>query len=368
MVSLRGLNRHAAWCSNYEFEDVICEVDDVDLLAPSPGAIHDLRRWLARRLIWRPGLSRIPMNPGLKPMTLQNEYDLCVFVCMNLSDLIYLRGVQGWKDRCKTSVCIVVEFYGNWIREYANHLRLLEAFDQTFFCFSNCVDPVQKVIGKPCVHLPLAADVLRFTPYPNPPKRTIDVYSMGRRSESAHQALLEMAGRGEIFYIHDTIPGGMIQPPDHVAHRNLVANLAKRSRLFVAYPAKVGREEDTRGESEVGARFFEGAASGAVMIGQAPTIPTFQQDFNWPDAVIDLGSDTTELKHRLGEYLGDPERMHAMSRKNASEALLHFDWVYRWKEVLARVGLAPTERLLRRERRLLELADIAGGDTLRSIS
>jgi hypothetical protein len=56
------------------------------------------------------------------------------------------------------------------------------------------------------------------------------------------------------------------------------------------------------------------------------TIPTFQQAFNWPDAVIELGSDTTVLRHRLGEYLGDPERMHAMSRKNAAEALLHFDW------------------------------------------
>ena len=32
-MSLRDTNKHAAWCSNYEFEDVICEVDEVDRLA-----------------------------------------------------------------------------------------------------------------------------------------------------------------------------------------------------------------------------------------------------------------------------------------------------------------------------------------------
>jgi len=361
MMSLRDLNRHAAWCSNYEFEDVICDVDDVELVSPRAGAGYDRRQWLARRLIWRPGLSRIPMNPGLERVTLDKEYDLFVFVGMNLSDLIYLRGLRGWKDRCKKSVCIIVEFYAKWIQDYRNHLKLLDAFDQTYFCFANCVEPVRAILGKPCSHLPLAADVLRFTPLPHSPARCIDVYSMGRRSESAHQAMLAMASRGEMFYIHDTIPGGMVQPPDHAAHRNMVANFAKRSRFFVTYPAKVGVEEETRGESEVGARFFEGAASGAVMIGQAPTIATFERDFHWPDAVIDLGEDASGLKPRLREYQEDPARMQALSRQNATEALRRFDWVYRWKEILNGMGMKPTERMRMRERRLCELADQADG-------
>jgi hypothetical protein len=50
-----------------------------------------------------------------------------------------------------------------------------------------------------------------------------------------------------------------------------------------------------------------------------------------------------------------------MSRRNAAEALLRHDWVYRWKQILEIAGLKPTMAMEARERRLLELAEMAGG-------
>ena len=365
MVSLRGANRHAAWCSNYEFEDVICGIDDVELFSLKPGPAYEARQWFVRRLVWKPGVRQLTphINPGLQPVTLEKDYDLFTYVCMNPADLVYLSAIKGWKDRCRKKVCFMVEFYAGWLKEYDFHLSLLKDFDHVVLCFSGSVPAVQGVVGKPCHHVPLGADVIRFSPYPNPPARTIDVYSMGRRSEAAHDELLKKAAQRELFYIYDTIPGLLIQPRDHRQHRDLVANCAKRSRFFVTYPAKVDVADETRGQSEVGARFYEGAATGAVLLGQAPTIPAFAKDFHWPDAVVDIGSTADDLNAVLGKFKADPDRLQAVNRKNAVEALRRFDWAYRWKEMLRIVGMEPTARLVQREKQLHQLAAMAESDS-----
>ncbi len=358
IASLRGSNPHAAWCSNYEFEDVICGIDNVDLLTLDAGPRFELRRRLARTMIWKPGLNRVipHFNPGLKPVRIERDYDLFAFICMGPADLIYLSAIQGWKERCRKKICYMVEFYAGWTREYANHLRLLEGFDHVTQCFSGSVDAVREATGIAAHHVPLGADTLRFTPYPNPPARTIDVYSMGRRSDVVHQSLLKKAAGRELFYIYDTIPGLLVQPKDHRQHRDLVANCAKRSRFFVAYPAKVDVADETRGQSEVGARFYEGAATGALLLGQAPTIPAFTKEFHWPDAVVDAGKTGADLGAVLAAFRNDPARYERASRQNATHALRHFDWAFRWNQLLDIAGLKPGLRLSERTRNLRALA------------
>jgi hypothetical protein len=357
IVSLRGINKHAAWCSNYEFEDVIGSVDEVDLFTLEPGVAHARREWLSRRLIWRPGLKHLTpyVNPGLRKIRLERQYDVFVFVCMNPSDLIYLSAVDGWKD-CKQRICYMVEFYAGWAKEYAYHLSLLKGFDFVAQSFSSCVPAVAAASGRPCHAVPLGVDTLRYTPLPDPLPRSIDIYSMGRRVESAHDALLARARKRELFYIYDTIPGLNITPRDYVQHRELVANFGKRARFFLAYPAKVDTAEETRGASEVGARFFEGAATGAVLLGQAPTVQAFSNDFNWPDAIVDLGSTAESVDAFLATVNRDAERYAAAGRRNAVEALKRFDWAYRWKELLRLAGVAPHPKLVEREQRLNDLA------------
>lgn len=358
IASLRGSNPHAAWCSNYEFEDVICGIDDVDLLTLDAGPRFELRRRLARTMIWKPGLNRVipHFNPGLKPVRIERDYNLFAFICMGPADLIYLSAIQGWKERCRKKICFMVEFYSGWTKEYANHLRLLEGFDHVTQCFNGSVSAVEQATGIPSHHVPLGADVFRFTPYPNPPARTVDVYSMGRRSEVVHQSLLEKAANRELFYIYDTIPGLLVQPKDHRQHRDLVANCAKRSRFFVAYPAKVDVAEETRGQSEVGARFYEGAATGALLLGQAPTIPAFAKEFHWSDAVVDAGKTAGDLEAVLATFRNDPVRYERASRQNAVQALRHFDWAYRWQQLLEVAGLKPGRRLIERTQQLQSLA------------
>ena len=361
LVSQRRINRLAAWCSNYEFEDTIQAVDDVDVLELTPGRWHAPREWVARRMMWRRGLQQLTphFSPGLERVKLTRDYDLFVYVCMNPWDLIYLGAIDGWKDRCAKKICFMAEFYAGWTQEFDFHLKLLRGFDHVALPFAGSVDAVGRATGRPCHHVPLGVDVRRFTPDPRPPDRTIDVYSMGRRDETAHRALLQKAGRGDLFYVYDTIPGTLIQPRNHHEHRDLIANIAKRSRMFVTFPAKVGHHDETRGQSEVGARFFEGAAAGAIMIGQAPTAAAFRRDFDWADPVIDLGASGERLDDVLTHFRRDPDHAAAISRRNALEAIRRFDWSARWEQMLDLVTLPPSPRLARRRASLDDLASAA---------
>ncbi len=361
IASLRGINRLAAWCSNYEFEDVAANVDGADLCVLEPGRTFTPSSWVVARLLWRPVVRHVGrhMNPGLKQIALTQDYDLFVFICMNPFDLLFLNGIPEWRKRAKTAVCYISELYAGTVNEYEFLLRTLRDFDHVLLSHSGTVEATQRVVERPCHHVALATDVMRFTPLPDWPARCIDVYSMGRRAEWAHEELLAMSEARELFYMYDTIPSKMMRPPNHDQHRSLIANIAKRSRYFVAYPAKVTNDDETRGQSEVGARFFEGVAAGAVLVGGAPSTPTFQRDFGWPDAVLPI-RDADDLRGLIREARSGSARLETVAKRNAVEALRRHDWVHRWRQVLEIAGLKPTERHLERERRLNALADSAG--------
>ena len=359
LVTIRRLNPHAAWCSIYEFEDVIRAVDDVDLLELEPASCFEQRQRLARSLAWRGWHSSFAhLNPGVKPVTLGHDYDLLVFVCMNAWDLLYLNAIRDWA-RCKVKVCYMVEFYAGLAEKYHHLLQLLGGFDAVAHAFSGSVAAVGRITGRPCHHLPLAVDVRRFTPYPEPPRRVIDVLSVGRRSEAVHQALLHLAAARRVFYLYDTIPGALVQPSRPDEHRDMLANSAKRSRFFIAYPAKFGDDEN-QGQSEVGARYFEGTAAGAVLLGQAPTAPAFHDDFPWPDAVVEPRADGSDLADLLAAFEARPGELERISARNAVAALRRHDWAHRWQSILRIAGVAPRPSLTERLRALDALADGAG--------
>ena len=362
LASIRRLNPHAAWCSNYEFEDVIQQVDDVDLLELQPAPrLAEVRQRLARSVAWRGRYgAALRLNPGVQRVSLGRDYDLFVFVCMNVWDLLYLNAIRDWRERARIKVCYMVEIYAGFAEEHDHLVRLLADFDHVVQSFSSNVATVGHITGRPCHHVPLAADVLRFTPLPARPRRVIDVLSVGRRSEPVHRALLRVAAERGLFYLHDTIPGPLVRPTDRVEHRDMLASSAKRSRFFVAYPAKFGDAEN-QGQLEVGARYFEGAAAGAVLLGQAPTAPAFRADFPGRDAVIEARPDGSDVGRVIADLEARPGVVEGLSTANAVSALRRHDWGHRWQSILRIAGATPRPALAERLRGLERLADAVGG-------
>jgi hypothetical protein len=196
---------------------------------------------------------------------------------------------------------------------------------------------------------------LRFFPGAPPVERVIDVFNMGRRHPDTHRAFLDLAQERRLFYLYDTFKGN-IPVQDPAEHRLQLANLIKRTRFFIANRAKANEEGETAKQEEVGFRFFEGAAGGAVMIGDPPRVSSFREHFGWQDSVIPMPFGSTGVGDLVAELEQQPERLAAIRRANLSNALRRHDWAYRWRSVLDACRLPASPALSAREAQLSELA------------
>jgi hypothetical protein len=354
IFSLRNIFGNTLFrCPHYEFEDIICEIDSAVLLAPKVDP-SNTRSTFATRLAYR---APVTLNPGIRRISEKINYDIFFTICGFPPDLIMVNAViSNMRDICRTSVCLVDEL---WVKEMIKQrhlLRILAKFDVVMLYYSQTVKPLSEQIGCRCIFLPPGVDAILFCPHPDPPKRVIDVYSMGRRSRITHQRLLRMVRESGLFYLYDSIGGS--QAINSKEHRALLANVAKRSRYFIVNPGKIDLPDQTGNQIETSGRYFEGAASGAIMVGERPKNEEFERLFDWPEAVTQLPYDSCDIDMVIKALDADPERQDRIRQTNVVQALIRHDWVYRWEAVLKTVGLGPMQGVLERRERLRKLAEV----------
>ena len=351
IFSLRNIFGKALFrCPHYEFEDLICQIDSAVLLAPALDS-SSTRSKFATRLAYH---APITLNPGIQKIPAKTHYDVFFTICGFPQDLLMVNSVSNVKDLCGTSVCLLDEL---WIREIVKHrrfLRILAKFDVVMLYYSQTVKPLNEQIGRRCVFLPPGVDAILFCPHPAPPKRVIDVYSIGRRSEITHQRLLRMVRESGLFYLHDSIGGS--QAINSTEHRALFASVARRSRYFIVNPGVIDQPEKRGNQIEIGNRYFEGAASGAIMLGERPTNEEFGRLFDWPEAVVQLPYDSSDIDILIKDLDADPQRQERIRQTGVVQTLMRHDWVYRWEAVLKAVGLKPMEGVSERKEHLRMLA------------
>jgi hypothetical protein len=302
------------------------------------------------------------LAPPPSTLRLQRDYELFLPVFNYTHELYALRVLPDWRAHCRVAACFITEAWAHLLPGYL--LELLSEFDHIFIGTRHCVAEVARITGRPCSYLPQAADVLRFSPWPNEPPRAIDVCNIGRRSPVTHQALVNLAAARRIFYYFDTIAASSgtdrnqrtFSVADPGQHRLMLASLLQHSRYFIANRSRIDEPEHTDGHEEIAGRFYEGAAAGAVMLGEPPNAEQFRSQFSWPDAVIRMPFDCPDVERVLAELDADPQRLARVRHQNARQAALQHDWVHRLERVFSSVGIEPTSAMVERRRRLNELA------------
>ncbi len=339
-------------CPHYEFEDIICEMDSVDVVAPEVGRWFDFRKMVAKRLAWH---TPITLNPGVPKVRAAGTYDLFFAICGSPVDLLMVNALENWQDVAKKSICLVDEMWVTEFGAYKFFLKILAKFDCVMMYYSESAKAANEVVGgRKFRFLAPGIDGIQFCPYPSLADRVIDIYSIGRRSEASHRALIRIAEETGRFYIYDSISGS--RAIHWKEHRLLFANTAKRSRYFIVNPALIDRRDVRGDQNEMGNRYFEGAASGAVMIGERPQNQEFEKMFDWPDAVLDLPYGSTNVERIMKEVESRPDWEEEMRWSNVVQTLLRNDWAYRWEMVLDAAGLDPLQGLRDRKERLGRLA------------
>jgi hypothetical protein len=340
-------------CYLSEFEDLICQMDSVDLLCPEPTERFKYGTRIAQKLA---GKYSIGFNPGIPKQKIEKDYDLFFAFCLWPKDILHIESVENWDKCSKLSVCWLTEIWLSDLYKDRYYLDILSKFDLVVMNLSSSVDAVNEKIGDKAFFMPLGIDSVLFCPYPNPPQRSIDMYSIGRRSEITHNKLIEISGNNRYYYIYDTIDGKQIF--NSRDHRLLMANTAKRSKFFMVNPGKVNIPGEVTVQSEIGNRFFEGIAAGSIMVGEHPQVDVFKDIFYWPDAVVHLPYDSEAIGDIFEEFEKDPERREAVTEKNILESLSKHDWLYRWEVILQKAGLEPLPGYFERQKVLGELSNI----------
>jgi hypothetical protein len=366
LLSMRRLSDLVAFCLQYEFEDVVADVTAADRVEAGDRAALEMSRRAYKLGRLASGSRRLAGALAPRPSTvrLERDYELFFPIFNHAHELYALASVPDWRRRCRRAACFITELWAHMLPGYL--LELLSEFDHVFLGVRHVTDDVARIVGRPCSYLPLAADVLRFSPLPETPPGVIDVCNIGRRSAVTHEALLALARERRIFYYYDTIAasgaGGRqrtFRVDDAAAHRLLLASLLQRSRYFIANRGRVNEPEHTKGHDEISGRFYEGAAAGTVMLGEPPRTEEFARQFDWPDAVIPLPFDSPDVGRVLAALDADPPRLSRIRRDGIRNAALRHDWVHRLRSVFDALGLPPTEAMRAREQRLAAQAALA---------
>lgn len=369
VLSQRGLEQPVFHAAQYELEDLLVGLDDVDLLAPPrvphPGASRETRR-VVNGALKRLGVPRRTApwtRPSMRSTRVVADHDLFFAVFHSGYQLAHLHRLPGWRDRCRYAACLLVEMWARNVPRNADYLRLLADFD-VVYVQNPAVIPLLQGLGVPDVRfLPLGIDALAFSPLPHAPARCIDVVSYGRSSPAAHRVALELVDRTGLGYVYDSRQGD--QMTDHREHRALTANLLKRTRFLVAHSINDSpRRSRTGGDEALSGRYFEGAAAGAVMLGSLTDSSEARDAFDWPDAVVPLSHDGDDLEGVLSRLGDEPDRLAAVRSAGVRGALRRHDWLRRWERVLSDLGLAPTAAMGARAGRLEAVADASTPERL----
>jgi Glycosyl transferases group 1 len=369
-VSYRDIAPVISRSGQYEFEDLIAAVDAVDVVAPAglidpeeadtPAQAGILTlQLLALKAFRRLKVKLEGMLPvtGLRwrlPSNLSGNYEMLLVSCEAPGDLYNLAPFAMWRSTARVSVCVIQELYASDVPKLGAILKILKQFDHIVVSHSGTVEPLAEATGRPCHYMSFSTDTLKFSPYPEDPKRVIDFYALGHRPPKTHDALLRMAQGRDWYYMYDTVSNCPVS--SHVDHRRRLADMIKRSRFFLVNIASWHKGERTGGQQVFGCRYFEGAAAGAVLIGVAPRNASFDDAFDWQDSVIPLPFDSGDIADVIAELDADPSHLEWISKTNVVNSLRRHDHVYRWGQILSIAGLKETKAMEYRRRELAELA------------
>lgn len=340
----------------FEFEDIINKVDVVDLIAPPQYSCSEklVKKFVKNTTQYFRPLANL--NPYFYPLNLQQEYDVFLTILDFPQNLSSINLLKNWRKKCQFSVCYLIEIWRKDLPKLRNFLEFFQNFDLICLGHSEIVDDVRKITNRPCIYLPPGVDALKFYPDLKTSDRSIDLLNLGRRSEVVHQALLELAEQKNFFYYYDYLGGAGQRGDRHQEHRTLISNLLKSSRYFITNYAKVNKPQETHGQREIGYRFFEGAAAGCVLLGCPPDNVAFKHYFDWDNAIIPIDFDEYNIVKIIAELDSQPELLKQIQTDNVVNSLLRHDWVYRWEEVLRKLGMPLTPGMEKRQDQLKEMA------------
>ncbi len=358
LFSLRGFENHVSRSHGYEFEDTISDaLDDAVIfqpeLLPYGWSLIKSKRSLGALTHHA---SRLPS--GLRSVELEQDYDLFFYSVAHLEDLHFLSSLKGWRERSAKAICWIQELWLKRVEQIPALVDQLNTFDHVICSFVETAQVLRDRLNVPVTYIPWGVDMIRFCPHPNPPRRAIDMLSIGVAHPNTHEALINFANQTGQFYSYETISGRAAMK-DFRSHRDNYIGQLKRARYFFSYIAKVERIEERGPQVEFGLRYLEGLAAGAIVLGTNIDSDAFRDHVGWEDAVIEAPYDCPQIGDIIAGMDDDPARCATIRARNVTQCLTRHDHLHRWEKVLELAGLSPHPKLEARREALAQRVKLA---------
>lgn len=350
LVSMRGGNVRPNRCLPIEFEDTIENIDDVYRMDMR---VTPRNVFTATRSRFDQYCPRVSALFGTNMVPRRKPFDLVFFYCSHVHDMRTTVPLQPILNAGQMRACFVEEIWKGQ-RPASDKIKWLQRFDILFTSCSDSAEELEKLTGRTTKYLPPSVDTIRWSVPGAEPQRCVDVLWYGRQIAGTHRAIQALAEKHGLFYVFDTIVANHVI--HKVEHRTALARLVNRSHCVFVNPAKADRTNERGEQSEIGYRFFEAAAGGAILIGDHPQTTLFDEMFGWPESIFRIPLGSVEVGPVIMPILENEELRRRVSLRNRIESLRRHDVVYRWQDVLRTVGLPETDAM---EKRVTKLHDHA---------
>ena len=351
IMSLRNMENHISRACGYEFEDIIANaLDTADIFAPHPGK-HSAQLLRAKVAMARRTSLVMPWGVGSQRQTPDSDYDLFFITIAQPADLCMLSEMPDWRKKSKYAVCWLQEIWAADITKVGKILDVLNQFDHVICPFFHSTEPLRDRLDVPVTYIPWSVDAKLFCPAPRNPNRSIDILNIGGVGPATHQALIDHSDQNGLYYNYTTVVGRH-KFGSFTAHRKNYSGMLKRSKYFLSYLAKIAQDGQRDTQEEFGLRYFEGAAAGAVLLGNNVNNPAFVDHLGWEDAVIETDYNSDAAVSVIEALERTPERIQNIRKQNVLNSLNRHDHLHRWRTVLDIVGLPHTEKMQERHKQL----------------
>ncbi|MGJ5673024.1 MAG: glycosyltransferase [Nostochopsis sp.] len=179
----------------------------------------------------------------------------------------------------------------------------------------------------------------RFKPV-NKEEKLIAFSAYGRRLENVHKSIREYCLQTDKYYEYTTTTGLQPQLDTLENYRQYAWHLAHSFFTF-SWPVELTHPKRVRTFSPITCRWFEAAASGTVILGQAPKDPEFEKIFGSDFVIpIDYTNSQENLKY-IWEELWENRYYYFQSALKYREMLVkNWSWESRVWEILKLMNMS----------------------------
>lgn len=302
-----------------DFEAAILRHTGGAAFDPPPARVPRLaRRYSTVGTRYAPLLAAVPKTPIRVPCD-----DLwCVLMAPHDFPLWYHR---GWdRDIGRTRLYL----FDTFEEQFPTVKQLLAAgrWDQLVTSFPVAVPLLERATGRRWQAVLQGVDPARLHPLPAGAEPAIGFSSYGRRLPAVHDAVRRFCRDRGLYYDFSVAAGTRPGSDPRDAYDNYAWHL-RQSWFNISYPVELTHPSRAGRFSPVTCRWFEAAASAAVVIGAAPTDPAFEASFG-PGFVepLDPGATPDAMAERLGELW---DRRHELRAKRLALAAARGpDWTW----------------------------------------